>query len=124
MTVEIKQLPGEPIVIASIYEPIDMSVDPKTNRDECNAIARQTDGPLYRITDFSNFTLTFAQMVGGLAEDIKFSEANIVHLMVGSTDMVKMQADAVKQEQYGARDVQLFASVDEAIAYAREQIGG
>ncbi len=124
MTVEISQLPNEPIVVATIYEPIDMSVDPQTNRDRCNTIAQQTDGPLYRITDFSNFSLTFSQLVVGLVEDIKFSEANIVHLIVGSGEMMQMQLDAIRQEQYGAHDVQLFASVDDAIAYARDQIAG
>jgi hypothetical protein len=123
MTVEVKQLGDEPIVIATIYDPVNMETDPVENREKSNAVARKFDGPVYRITDFSNFELTFSQLVGGLAEDIKNSEDNIRHLFVGSGDLVAMQVEAAKQDQYGGQDVKLFTSVNAAIAYARDHLG-
>lgn len=122
MTVECKQLGDEPIVIATIFEPVNMAVDPQANRDFSNEVARQFDGPVYRITDFTNFEVTFSQLVLGLAEDIKSSEPNIKHVFVGSGEMVELQTRAGSQEQYGAHEIQLFESVDEAIAFAREQL--
>lgn len=124
MTVEIHQVGNEPIIIATIFEPVDMSVDPIRNRDESNAIARKFTGKVYRITDFTHFELTFAQLVAGLAEDIKHSEPNIVHILVGSGHLVELQRDALKQKQYGGREAHIFASQEEALTFARNQIKG
>lgn len=122
MTVTVKQLDNEPIVIATIYDPVDMLVDPFVNRDESNHIARRFTGKVYRITDFSRFHLTFSQLVQGLAEDIRLSAPNLVHLFVGSSELVNFAGDVIKQKQYGEREARVFANVDEAVAYARAEL--
>ncbi len=122
MTVVVKQVGNEPIIISTIYEPIDMSVDPQKNRDLSNAIARKFTCPVYRIMDFTHFELTFDQLVAGLSEDVRFSEANIVILVVGNDELVEFQANAMKQAQYGGREAHYFTSVESALAFAREKI--
>lgn len=124
MTVVVKQVGDQPIVVATIYEPVDMAVDPQKNRDECNAIARKFKSKVYRIIDFTHFELTFDQLTIGLAEDIRLSEPNIVLLIVGKGDLIELQRDATKQAQYGGREAYVFNSVDEAIAFANQQIQG
>lgn len=124
MTIVVEQLDNEPIIVATIFEPVDMAVDPQKNRDLCNEIARKYKGKVYRIIDFTHFELTFSQMVMGLAEDIRLSERNIVPLVVGNTNLVRLQAEAMKQEQYGGFEAKVFTHVDAAIAYAREQLAG
>ncbi len=124
MTIVVEQLDNDPIIVATIFEPVDMAVDPQKNRELCNEIARKYEGKVYRIIDFTHFELTFSQMVMGLAEDIRLSERNIVPLIVGNTNLVRLQAEAMKQEQYGGFEAKVFTSVDAAIAYAREQLAG
>jgi hypothetical protein len=43
-------------------------------------------------------------------------------VIVGSGEMVRFGIQAFEQEQYGGLKFPLFASVDEALKYAREQI--
>lgn len=124
MTVVVKQVGNEPIILCTIYEPVDMSVDPQKNRDLSNTIARKFTVPVYRIIDFTNFELTFEQLVAGLSEDIRFSESNIVMLIVGRDELVKFQTDVMAQQQYGGREAHYFTSVDDALAFARKRIQG
>ncbi len=122
MTVVVKQVGDEPIILCTIYEPVDMSVDPQKNRDLSNAIARKFTSPVYRIIDFTHFELTFEQLVAGLSEDTRFSESNVVMLVVGKDELVQFQVDAMAQEQYGGREAHYFTSVDDALAFARQHI--
>ncbi|MFN8528953.1 MAG: hypothetical protein U0670_10105 [Anaerolineae bacterium] len=124
MPFEVKQLGNEPIIIVTIIPPVNMQLEPTQRREAANAIARDIDGPVYRITDVTRFEPTFDMIVGGMALDIRHSERNIRHIFVGKGEMVELVANAIKQPQYGAQEGSMVGSMDEALALARKQLNG
>lgn len=122
MPFEVTQLGDEPIIIVTIIPPPDMVDEPKQILAATSAIVRRLEGTVFRITDITRFEPSFELVVMAMAQDIRHSEKNIRHVFVGKGDMVALAAEAIKQPHYGAREGHIVASMEEAIAYAREHL--
>lgn len=128
MPVEIRQIDNEPMYVAIFTEPfITEETTPITTKALSDALAA-TDGTVYYISDFTQIKLTFNQLVSGLADafagkvQTPFTNPRLHMIIVGDDEFVRLGAQAAKQEQYGSLDIQLFPTIDEAIAHARQKL--
>lgn len=110
-------------IVATYIPPVDFVEDVRT---ALGAIIEKLDHvsqfPAFVIIDISALTdLKFADIVASLGEigttpeGKKYVEYDTVTLYVGTHDLVKLTADALKQEQYGAYQfIQVVPSMAEA----------
>ena len=126
-TVEV--LPDAPIAIASLQP--HMNVDQEV-RDIAAAVAELLDemgAPVVLIHDFSDYDVSFADMVQKLASESQdlpgsLSDERVIPIMVGKSAMVELGAQSFAQRQYGDMVVLLFANLDDAVNYARRLVTG
>jgi hypothetical protein len=128
MTIIIKELENEPIIIIDLKLPHEPEVDVKASQEAATAFKKKRNQHIYRIIDMSFFNLSFTEAMMGMAADMNaeggVNDKDISTIYVGSSDMVKMGATAVQQQsQYGATNVVCICStVDEGIAFARADL--
>jgi hypothetical protein len=85
---------------------------------------------VYRIIDLRGIEaqVSFGDMVQSLAVETKSgelgssSDPRMLDVMVATTDMLKLGAKSMGQEQYLGRELPIFPTLDEALAYARTEI--
>jgi hypothetical protein len=121
MPLTIEQLPDEPIVIITLYDPIRPRLTPE-EAEQFSTVLQQVGKKYCRITDFSHVNLSFSDMVLGLSADQSFTDPNVLNLAVGTQAIVKLAAESAGQTQYGGHPVEIYASLDEAVAVARQRM--
>ncbi len=123
MPYSIKQVPNEPIITGIFYPPLDPANDAAGLLVELNRLVDSIDGEVYYIGDTSRLNLKFADVVQSLsASRDKVRPDKIRYIVVHSDEMSTLAATAWQQKQYGGFEVILVGSVEEGIAYARNDI--
>ncbi len=82
--------------------------------------------PVYVINDLSQLAMNFSEMMLGMREAAlggpgTAADPRTRHVLVGSHELLQLTSEALKQEQYGQRNVPLFMTIDEALAYIKAQ---
>jgi hypothetical protein len=127
MPYEVSRLGHEPIIIATLSDPIDWAQDIKNTTAQVAALAAEIEGQGFRITDLTQANLTFSELMMGLATVLRseggwLSTPRIKPLVVTTQELGReFQTFVANQEQYGKLHVEVFSTLDEAVAYAREQ---
>jgi hypothetical protein len=124
MGYEVKRLPGENILITTAIDPFDFLTDLPPMFTAIDQARQGIAGKIINIYDLSGLTLTFSDLVVGLAGHMggapgSISDPTILSITVGSDELVHMGVEAFKQPQYGALKLELFTSLDEAVERAR-----
>jgi hypothetical protein len=128
MAYTVSRLINEPIVVLTVRDPLG---PPEMQREAQMKVAEagaDITGSIYRITDLTELTISFGDIVRSLGEEAKskregsMSDSHVRSLIVAKDEIIKMAAASLSQEQYGALPVKLFTTRDDAVAYAREQI--
>lgn len=119
MTLNITRMPEEAIILIEVSRPIAYPDDPAGATEAALQFLDEVGGTICRITDFSDLTTTFGDLVAGMAADTSFSNPNIHNVVITTNALVKMGSESFKQEQYGGVDVTIVANQDEAMAAAR-----
>jgi len=129
MAFTVEKLPDEPIIIITFRNPSNPTEDYGPLLDQVAKLCEGLEGPIYRITDLRQVNFSFSDMVVSIAEEFKSgrpgsaADPRIKAVLAASGELVKLAAESVKQEQYGAQsDTPIFTSLDEAIAYARAEL--
>ncbi|NDJ63168.1 MAG: hypothetical protein GYB67_18760 [Chloroflexi bacterium] len=128
MAVEFKQVNAEPIYYGVYDEPQNPVQDSQHVADKLSEVINSTTGPLVFIWDLSKITVSFSDLVIGLNDVFKrdaetpFTHPRVRAVTVSNDELVHFGTEAVGQEQYGQADVKLVASLDEAIAFARQYL--
>ncbi len=127
MNSAVEPLPDAPIVIVSLqpHTNIDREV-----QDIAAAVAdliNEMGSPLVVIHDFSDYDVSFPNMVQKLASETQglpgsLSDERVIPMFVGRSAMVELGAQSFAQKQYGDTVVLLFADLDDAVDYARRFI--
>lgn len=126
MTVQIRYLPNEPIIIAEFDLPFSGTDVAKAN-EETARLVQTVGGTVYRIEHIVG-ALSFSDVTDGLIHAGRLGkpgsarDPQVQFLFVGTGPIVEMTAKSFAQDQYAGRHVPLFATQQEAIAYARKQI--
>lgn len=125
MSATIKPVSGESLAIVTYQEPFNPVEDLAYVQDELEHLLAQTGAPLQVVVDLRQIDLDFSELVQSLGMTSSSSSAassksgQIRLTFVGDSEMVKMAADAYGQAQYGGAEVDMFASLDQALAHAR-----
>lgn len=129
MPYDLKQLPGEPVLISTLLSPFDVENDLRAIGDETRGILENMPGTYYFITDTTQIDhITFGHVVFGLvavtrgAASFLLRDDRLKPLFVATSTLARLATDSLKQKQYGGLSFKVFRTLDEAIAFAREQI--
>lgn len=123
----VEKLPNEAIILVRVRPHASSSPEEAEVAAACAALI-DGDGPHYRITDFSAFEMTFSGLIQGMSQEKQripgsVSDPRLRNIFVGTQDMIALGAHSFKQAQYGGLDVMLFATLDDALDYARAHLG-
>jgi hypothetical protein len=128
MPIIVSTLPGERIII-NTYSGKVTAKDLEAAIPEFSAIADGLETPIFRITDGGQTQISFSDLVVMLPkvtlEDSPLSlrDKRFIDLVVvPESGLARLGAESLRQLQYGGRGVKMFDTVEEAIAYAREQL--
>ena len=127
MPYKVSRLGHEPIIIATLVDPIDWARDIKDTTTQVAALVAEIEGQGFRITDLTQTTMTFSELMMGLATVLRSeggwqSTPRMKPLVVTTQELGReFQAFVADQEQYGKLQVEVFSTLDEAVAYAREK---
>lgn len=98
-------------------------------RDVIDALDQVEAFPIYQIVDMTALpNLSFSDVVQALGHIARSPEGQILReydiqvIYVGTSDLVRLAADAMKQEQYGGQQIPVFDTLGEAAAYVQEQM--
>lgn len=128
MPVKVECLSPEPIIQATFYPPFDLDSDTPILLAGVKQCRERLAQSCVVILDVSAIQVNFSEIVFALsagARQIHEMRANHAilptqYIFVGSGDIVGIAAQAMGQDQYGGIGGQMCASMDEALAYARD----
>ncbi len=123
MPVKVERLPGEPILVMTYTGHMDVETVTK-GFTESAKLAEQIDGVVYRISDVRLGEGDFGDVMKVIAEIRKgipgsTADPKFRGVFVGGHQMVRLYADILKQEQFGATTIPFFKTMDEALEYIR-----
>jgi len=128
MPVEVKKVENEPIFVVIITDPYDASADSQAANEQIAEAIKAFEGPFYRINDIRQISLSFGDVVMGMAEERRklpgsASDPRCAQsVLVGSGMLVNLVASASKQDQYGVMPVRAFTDYEAALEWAREDL--
>ncbi len=126
MKFNVELLPDEAILIVTIGKDYVVGKDsPEIIRTVDSKIGRDESG-LYSIYDLREMKMTFGDLIIALSNQSQkapgaMADPRTSAVIVGSSEMVKLGAQAFQQEQYGGLRFPLFENVEEALRYARQE---
>ncbi|MBN1428668.1 MAG: hypothetical protein JXB07_09795 [Anaerolineae bacterium] len=124
-----KKLPDEPIVIAAIEADFCTAQEGQAATDEAVAMLDAQCEPVYYIFDITKYApslddILFSANTGGKGNLPTFRHPKVREAMVVSTNkMIKLAAKGLKSATWGNTAILVFDTLDEALAYIRQQIG-
>lgn len=128
MPIKVEQLPGEPIITASVSDPFDPRQDIQPLFAEITRLRLAIQDDVVLIIDLTGGKPAFSQTVIALAEASSGIRAGRaagidrppITIFVGSGVLADLASKAMAQRQYGGVKGHLCATKDEALALARE----
>ncbi len=127
MKISAERLSDEPILIITLGKDYMVGRDtPEYMKAIADNIGPDETG-LYVIYDLREMKMSFGDLVFVMGNQMEkrpglMTDPRLNTVVVGSTELVKLGIMAFEQEQYGKIKFPLFASIDEGLQYAREQI--
>jgi chromosome condensin MukBEF ATPase and DNA-binding subunit MukB len=126
MPVTVTRLPDEPIILAHIYDRMDLATI-RSMFEQTAALAQEIEGPLFRITNFRDVDVSIREMANALVEANRCApgstrDPRVTPIMVAGRNRVRLLFDAMKRKEFGGREVLVFDTLDEALSYARSQV--
>jgi hypothetical protein len=123
-----KKLSGEPIIVGTISAQFDLGHDAPVVIKQLQALLDESEEPLYDIADIREVKISFSDLVVALAIATK-GEMGVLHhpklrrfIAVTTNDLTRFGVAALKQAQYGNLSVDVFGSIEEALASVRREI--
>lgn len=127
MKLKAERLPGEPILMITLGKDYMVGRDtPEYMKAIADNIGPDETG-LFVIYDLREMKMTFGDLVYVMGNQMEkrpglMTDPRLNTVVVGSTELVKLGIQAFQQEQYGKNKFPLYASIEEGLKYAREQI--
>jgi hypothetical protein len=128
MTVEVKEVPNEPIILFSVVLPHTPEDDVRAATQGTTEFKKKWGGHVYRVVDLSHFELNFSQAMMGMAAERGLeggvNDLEISTIYIGSGEWVTFGVKAFQEQaQYGQTNViHICSTVDEGLAFARAHI--
>jgi hypothetical protein len=128
MSFRVERLAGEPILLVTVPEDFDVKTDLPLAIGQIREILDGVEEPVYHTHDVHPFQMSFDDMMAAMrlltqGEMAILRHPDIREILVAAGDtMVRAAAKALALIPYGGLSVKIFGTLDEALAYAREQI--
>jgi hypothetical protein len=127
MPVKVERLPGEAIVIATCSGVLDVP----TLQDmfaQTAALMNDNDRLVYRVADYYGVTSSFADLLANAQKasqsgaPASTTDPSIMPMFVGSDEWQAQARVAFGKNPFGTVQIPIFGRVDDAVAYARQQL--
>jgi hypothetical protein len=130
MTINLTKLPDEAIVIVEAGAAFKLRDDLPEFWWMLTPMLDAATQPLYIVADTRGINLPFGDMVAALGAVTRSEEAKRVnsHPMLGprrlvaDSELLRMAANALKQVQYGEQQVNIYATLEDALAAVRSEL--
>ncbi len=123
MAFQITEVPGKPILMIVPSESIDPQGDLFAAIQAVRQYYEKIKQPFYYLNDLRAMPLTFDQLTDLLSMMRgQFQGLPVTFVFVGTSNLAKLGATALKQRQYGGWDVVIFATLEEAMTYIDDQL--
>lgn len=127
MPVKTERIEGLPAVLAT-YDGLIKLDDIIQLFDDTARLVEDVEGRYYRISDFRTAKSTFSDIVQIMSQARtdkpgSTSDSNLTTIFVGSNEWGIMVRKFFEQAQYGAKDIPLVTTVEEAIEWIKNDIG-
>ncbi len=121
------RVPGEPIVVVTLKEGYNVMVDAPESSQAGITVLNSLDEQVFWILDMRALQLDLDLLIQGAAQTALnpnsiYRHPNIREVLFvfdRITDVVEMAAEGLNSERFGYIKARVFASVEEALAYAR-----
>ena len=130
MTINVEKYPDEPIIVASMKEPMDYYQEMPVMFARILELRDSIQGfpKYYVIIDMTGMKVDFSEVVFSLSEARKASQKRRpefpmrLHL-VGSGELFEFAANALAQTQYGEYNAPLVNNIEDALDAIRADLG-
>lgn len=128
MALRIEKRVEERIIIMHYSDPFNGLEDLPAANQATAAFIEEAGSPVFRIENVTDVTAEFKDVVEGAMMATRsggvgsLADDRVKACMVGQYDLAELAATAMGQEQYGAVDVPLFKSLDEAIEAGKARL--
>ncbi|RMG88752.1 MAG: hypothetical protein D6712_03035 [Chloroflexi bacterium] len=127
MPVTIEKMDGMPVIVATFKGHVDVSMV-KYVFNRTAELCEGIEGPIFRISDVSEATSSFVEMLGVIREAGQggpgsTTDPRIRAVFVGSNQWTRLMRDALQQPQFGGVNMPAFTSMEDAMTYIRHQLG-
>jgi hypothetical protein len=130
MTITVERLPGEPIIVATFVEPLNIQDDvPRMFQRfiELRNTELEDYSRSFTIIDANDAKLGFSDIVFVLGEsraarEHRREDRPVSLSLVGSGWLIELAAKAMGQSQYGGRGMRMYTSVDAALEAIRAEL--
>ncbi len=126
MAVKVEQIPGQPIIIATLSGDITTQMVHDMFAQSARLVD-QIGGTVYRITDIRQTEISFPELVQVLADSAKGqpgspTDPRIRGMIVGTHGWSHFFVDSAEQDQYGTMKIPIFESLEDAFASIYSQM--
>jgi hypothetical protein len=128
MSFKVELLPDEPILVSTFDASFSVSRETRQLVQQMLAYLDAATEPLYMVDDTLLVTLNFSDLVGALAL-VTRGETDVVRhknlrriVIVTKSDIVKFGTTALKQTQYGGKEVAVYSNMEDALAAIRMEL--
>lgn len=123
----VERLPDEPIIIIRFKGKVNLQVVGETF-DIVNQFAQEVGGVVYRISDYTETTSTFGEILQGMAAAAKqraegsVFDSKVRLMFVGTNQWIRLMRDMMQQPQFGNLQIPTFVSIEDALSFIRREI--
>jgi hypothetical protein len=127
MSFTIQTYPEVPAILLTLLRDYDLRTDFPKSYAKVSQLLQSASRPLYYITDLTDAKIDLDMLMQGAGKTSLGSGGTFHHpmvkevLLVSPNDVVHFAAEGLRDDVYGNVRIQIFYSVDEALAYARSQ---
>lgn len=123
MPVDVRRLPDEPIIIATLTETIALD-DVQIIFQRTEELRADMPSQIYRITDTTDAITSIAEIIRIIksaadGRSSKTTDPTVTVVFVGKSQWSHLFTEAMKQGEFGKVQIPLFDTLDDALAYVR-----
>ncbi|HML24145.1 MAG TPA: hypothetical protein PKD09_21000 [Aggregatilinea sp.] len=127
MTYQYQQFPNEPIIVSTLLPSYRVEIDALSYSSDGKALLDKVSQPVFFIEDFTRSTLDMQDLAYGASVVAKDPTSLLRHpnirqiLYVTDSEIMRLSASGMNNEVFGNLKIQVFDTLQEALAYARSQ---
>jgi hypothetical protein len=128
MNYRVEVVPGEPIILATLFEQYSFAADDADANAEVIAIFDQSEEPMFLAIDTTHRAFSLDDVVHAANNDARGEDPLYHHpkmrelLIITHSDLIRLATKGLNTVTFGNVNAQAFKTVDEALAYARSQV--